>query len=111
VDPYRVGPSFWIRGATLSVGEKALLDLPIGKWVHFEIEAKVGADANGKWTLGVGLPGEAPRRFVDLATGSADFKDLTWVGWSSSATDTTVFYLDELEISSSRTKKRARPTR
>jgi hypothetical protein len=98
VDPYRIGPSIWIRDGKLTVGGSPLLDLPTGQWFHVEITAKVGADADGKWALTVALPGESPRRFPDLAVASPEFKNFTWTGWCSMATDKTAFYLDNLRI-------------
>ena len=98
VEPYRIGPSFWIRDGQLAVGGRPLLDLPVGPWFHVEITARVGSDADGKWNLTVVLPGESPRRFPDLAVASPDFKNLTWVGWCSMATDKTAFGLDNLQV-------------
>ena len=96
VEPYRIGPSFWIRNGNLTVSDRQLLELPTGQWFHVEITAKVGTATDGKWTLTVQLPGQEPKRFVDLAIVSADFKNCTWAGWCSMATDSTSFYLDNI---------------
>jgi hypothetical protein len=98
VNPYRVGPSLWIQGGKLTVGGRALLDLPSGQWAHVQITAKIGASGDGKWELAVELPGQQSRRFPDLALGSPEFKNLTWVGWCSMATDKATFYLDNVHI-------------
>jgi hypothetical protein len=98
VDPYRIGPSMWIQDGKLTVGGSPLMDLPAGQWFHVEITAKVGTAADGKWNLTVVLPGEQPRRFPDLAVASPEFKNFTWTGWCSMATDKTAFYLDNLRI-------------
>jgi hypothetical protein len=98
MDPFRIGPSVWFREGKLKVGGKDILALPEGQWVHLEITAKVGSDVDHKWRLTVTLPGAQPQTF-DFATLSPDFKNLTWVGWSSSATDKTVFYLDNIKLS------------
>jgi hypothetical protein len=98
VQPYRVGPSLWVQGGKLVVGGRELLSLPVGAWVHLEITAKVGKDADGSWTLVVALPGQAPLRFEGLRTGSPEFRNLTWAGWSSMATDRRVFYLDHIQL-------------
>ncbi len=51
---------------------------------------------DGKWRLQVTLPGGQPQSFeFDNGPG---FKNLTWVGWSSSATDKTAFYLDNIQL-------------
>jgi len=97
VNPYRVGPSFWVREGKLKVADQDVLALPVGQWFHVELSAGVGTEADGKWRLTVTLPGGQPQRF-DFATVNADFKNLTWLGWSSSANDKTVFYLDNIKI-------------
>ena len=63
VEPYRIGPSFWIRDGQLTVGDRALLDLPTGQWFHVEIVAHVGDSVDGKWELSVQIPGKALQRF------------------------------------------------
>ena len=98
VNPYRIGPSFWIQNGKLTVGGRPLLDLPTGPWFHVEIIAKVGTDADGQWNLTVQLPGEQPQRFPDLAVANPEFKNLTWAGWCSMATDKTAFYLDNIQM-------------
>ncbi len=98
VDPYRIGPSIWIRDGQLTVGGRPLLDLPVGQWFHVEITAKVGTATDGKWDLTVVLPGEQPRRFPGLAVANPDFKNFTWIGWCSMATDKAAFYLDNLRV-------------
>ncbi|MCY2992631.1 MAG: right-handed parallel beta-helix repeat-containing protein, partial [Planctomycetota bacterium] len=98
VQPYRIGPSIWIKDGKLSVGDRPLLDLPTGQWLHIEITAQVGASTDGKWNLSVQLPGQEPRRFADLAAGSPEFKNFTWAGWCSMATEKTAFYLDNVQV-------------
>jgi hypothetical protein len=98
LQPYRVGPTLWISGGKLQVGGQSVLDVPVDTWFHVEITAKVGADADGKWDLTVTLPGQEPKRFPGLSVGDPTFKNLTWVGWSSMATEKTVFYLDNIEL-------------
>jgi len=46
----------------------------------------------------VTLPGQRPKRFKGLNNGSKKFEKLTWVGFTSNATNKTVFYLDNLEL-------------
>lgn len=60
-----------------------------------------GAAASGKssshtWNLTVTLPGESPKTFSALRTGSNALERLTWLGFSSNATAATIFYLDNL---------------
>ncbi|MFV1967962.1 MAG: hypothetical protein ACC628_21265, partial [Pirellulaceae bacterium] len=96
--PYRVGPSIWFRGGKLFVGGKELAVLPLEEWIHVEVAATLGEQSTGTWDLTVTLPGEAPRRFEKLNNGSADWKKLTWLGIISNATESTVFYLDNLKL-------------
>ena len=58
----------------------------------------MGASADGKWDLSIQLPGQEPRRFVGLAVSSPKFKNLTWTGWCSMATQKTAFYLDNVQV-------------
>ncbi len=98
VQPYRVGPSITIENRRLHVNGQALLELPLSTWFQVEISAKVGKDADGTWTLVLSLPGQESKRFVGLKLGNPEFRNLTWAGWSSMATDTRVFYLDHIQI-------------
>ena len=96
--PYRVGPRLWVNGTKLQIASRALMDLPVGKWVHFEITAALANKDEGTWDLTVTLPGQPSRRFEDLKNGSSKFEKLTWVGFTSNATNKTIFYLDNLEL-------------
>ncbi len=96
--PYAVGPSLWIHGANLQVAGRTLMTLPTDRWIHFEITADLGENNSRSWDLAVTLPGEKPREFKGLKAGSNAFERLTWLGFVSNATDKTVFYLDNLEV-------------
>jgi hypothetical protein len=98
VQPYRVGPTFWIEGNQLRLGGQGVLELPVDEWFHVEVVAKVGDQADGQWSLTVTLPGQEPKVFADLAVGDPTFANLTWVGWSSMAQEKTVFYLDNVKL-------------
>jgi hypothetical protein len=97
-DPYRIGPSLWIRDGKLFAADHPPLDLPVGEWFHLEIIAQIGTDANGTWELIVERPGQPPQRISNLAVAHSDFKNLTWVGWCSTATEATAFYLDNIRL-------------
>ena len=103
--PYRVGPSVQLRGGAVHVGGRKLLDVPAGKFVRFEMSAGVGADCTGKWDLAVTVPGEKPRRFAGLPNGHPDWRELHWLGFSSTATGPTVLYLDSLALENSKAAK------
>ncbi len=94
--PYLVGPSLWVQQGSLQVGGKKLCDLPLQQWVHLELEAVLGEDCTGTWTLTVTLPGGKEQRFADLPFSSPGINQITWVGFISNATAKTVFDLDNL---------------
>jgi len=100
--PYRVGPSLSVRDGKLSASGKELLQLPTGKWVHFEVASGLGSESTGTWDLVVTLPGEEPKRFERLKNGSPEWKALHWLGFSSTAAKRTVFYLDNFELTNSK---------
>ncbi|MBI4585088.1 MAG: right-handed parallel beta-helix repeat-containing protein [Planctomycetes bacterium] len=96
--PYRVGPSLWVRNGRLSVAGKELMDLPAGEWFHFEVAAGLGSRSTGAWDLEVSQDGKEPRRFGGLKSPSPDWKTIQWLGFSSTAVEKTVFYLDNIEL-------------
>ena len=95
---YKVGPTFRVDKGKLLIAGKEVLDLPEGQWVGFEATAGLGSKADGTWRLRVTLPGQPPKEFAGLATGSPDWKTLQWLGFSSIATAQTVFYLDNIQV-------------
>jgi hypothetical protein len=97
--PYQVGPSLWINGAgDLAVGGKTLLKVPHSQWVRIQIECGLGKEATGTFTLIVTLPGQDPQPFAGLVFGSQSFRQLDWFGFVSNATETAVFYLDDVAL-------------
>jgi len=96
--PYGVGPSLSIDGTRLKVAGKTLLELPVDKWVHFEITAALGDGNGNNWDMAVTIPDSPAREFKALKAGNAKFNRLTWLGFSSNATKKTVFYLDNLKL-------------
>jgi len=96
--PYGVGPSLSIDGTKLKVTGKTLLELPIDKWVHFDITAALGDGNGSNWDMAVTMPDAPARKFEGLKAGNAKFNKLTWLGFSSNATKKTVFYLDNLKL-------------
>jgi hypothetical protein len=98
ISPYGVGPSFSIEGTQLKVAGKTLLQLPVDKWVHFEIAAGLGNGSRSTWDMAVTLPGRSPRKFKKLQNGNNKFNQLTWLGFTSNATKRTIFYLDNIKL-------------
>jgi len=102
--PYRVGPSLWLRGGKLLAAGKQLVELPNGAWVHLEITSGLGGQSTGTWDLAVTLPGAEPKVFRGLPHGSPDWRKLDWLGFSSTANEKTVYYLDNIELGNSTAK-------
>jgi len=98
ISPYGVGPSLSIEDMQLKVAGKTLLELPIDRWVHFEIVAGLGDGGRNTWDMTVTLPGQTLRQFKGLQNGNTRFKQLTWVGFTSNATQKTIFYLDNIKL-------------
>ena len=94
--PYLTGPQFTVRDGQLLLGG-GKLDLPTGFWVRFEITTTL-AEENGSWTLQVTLPDGSTRAFAEVPFASGQFQKLNWVGFTSLATEETVFYLDDFSL-------------
>ncbi|RMD75875.1 MAG: right-handed parallel beta-helix repeat-containing protein, partial [Lentisphaerae bacterium] len=93
---FRVGPRLQIAGGRLQFSGKTV-ELPPGRWIHFEISAHLGAVA-GNWDLTLAVPGEKLRHFAKLNNTHSSFRELDWIGFISNAKHKTVFYLDNIEI-------------
>ncbi len=97
---YNVGPTFHIRDLKLFIAGQKPIDLPDARWIHIEIAAALGPASTGTWSIAVTLPNEPPRKFDGLKC-SANWKELQWLGFSSTATDKAVYYLDNLVLKNS----------
>ena len=98
-EPYRVGPSIRIRpGGQVVANNKPLMNVPIGQWVRVTIEAPLGNQATGSYTLTVATPGAAPERFSGLAVGNPQWRTLRWLGFISLADAKTTIYLDDVKL-------------
>ena len=97
--PYRVGPSFTISENKLHLPGQQGVDIPVGKWLHFQISTNLGASSTGTWELKLTVDKEK-HLFEAMKNRDATWKELTWLGFSSTATEKTVFYLDNIELCS-----------
>ena len=61
--------------------------------------------STGTWQLTVDTTGNAPKRFADLPIQSKDWKTLDWLGWSSTSTERTRWYLDNLDVANLTSEK------
>lgn len=97
-DPYDGGPCLIVQhDGSLVVNGATLTTLPHQQWVHFEILCGTGAKANGRWQLTVRVAGQQPQTFANLVC-SPKFQQLTYIGFISLATDTSVFYVDNIVL-------------
>jgi hypothetical protein len=95
--PYRTGPTIYIEGdGTLKTGGTRIGQLPHGQWLKFEVACRLGADADGKWTLNVTLPDGTALKGSYTCT--KEFQSLDWLGFVSNATEKAAFYLDDLQL-------------
>ena len=101
VTPYpgNVGPMVSFDGPTgnLSVGGKVLGRIPVGQWVHVEVECALGKAAR-TFTLTIDVAGQAPQVFKDLACIGGEFGELHWLGFVSNATVGSVAYIDNVVV-------------
>ncbi len=95
--PYRVGPSLWIRDGKLTVGGRELCAVPDNIWNTIAIEGPIGRPGDG-WKLTVASEGHPPRTISDLPNGSPAYGHLTWIGFCSFSERAAGFFLDDLQI-------------
>jgi hypothetical protein len=97
--PHCIGPSvsFDAEGRVV-VGGKALAVLPLGAWAHIEIEAALGTSAPRTFTLAVTGPDGQRQSFAGLPFAGKDFRELHWLGFSSTAAADCVWYVDNLKV-------------
>jgi hypothetical protein len=97
-NPFRTGPSLNVGSdGWLVANDRRLLQLPTGQWIHFEVTCGLGEKACGNYDLLVQVSGTEARVFKDLPC-NPEFKALYWFGFVSDAVDSSVFYLDNVEI-------------
>ncbi len=97
--PRNVGPSVrFDRGGKVGVGGRTIATIPSRRWVHVEIEARLGKGAPRTFKLTLTPAGEPSGVFDGLPMAGAEFTELHWLGFSSTAAEDTAFFLDNLKI-------------
>ena len=95
------GPMFQVAGdGALTAGGQTVLRLPAGQWVHLEMTAKLGEQADGTFTLTARRADGTTLAAADLRY-SSDFRRFDWLGFVSVKEDTGVFYLDNVSVAPS----------
>jgi hypothetical protein len=100
VYPGNVGPSVTFDAPTgnVTAGGKVVTQVPVGQWVHVEIEGVLAQGAPRTYKLTIVAPDQPPQVFKDLAYSGPDFSELHWLGFVSNATVDSFFYLDNIVI-------------
>ncbi len=97
--PQNIGPSLRFEGnGNVSAGGRLLATVPSRQWIHVEIQAPLGKSAARVFRLTLRPEGKQPKTFEALPMSGQDFRELQWLGFSSTAEADTAFYLDNLRI-------------
>ena len=97
--PHNVGPSVrFDEHGTITASGRTLATVPLGQWVHVEIEAALGKNASRQFKVTLTPPTGPAQVFADLLISGKEFRELQWLGFSSTAAADTVFCLDNLKL-------------
>ncbi len=94
--PYLTGPSVRFENGVVMARDRNLMQVPINEWIGVHMLGSLG-QADSQWELRITLPDGASREFKSLPC-DPGWKQARWVGFSSTATTDTRFYLDELRM-------------
>jgi hypothetical protein len=94
--PYRTGPSAIFVNRTLLTRGQKLCAVPENAWFLVEMAAPHG-QADARWEIRITLPDGSCREFKELAC-DPSWKETRWMGFSSGATTSTSYQLDDLEL-------------
>jgi hypothetical protein len=99
-NPYKVGPRFRVSKGKVLLDGRESVDVPVNQWAHYEIVTHIGGQSNGTWGLSVTLPDGTKKVSNELKFVHADWRSLTWFGFTSPAksADKTTYFLDDMEI-------------
>ncbi len=96
--PYLVGPTVTVApDGTVTASGRAVGRMPLGEWVRVEIAIALGEGTPGTYQLtlrGPGLAAEAR----DLPYSNSGFREVHWLGISSSSDAASTFYIDNLRL-------------
>lgn len=106
--PYRIGPSVWIEDGRLRAAGREL-ELPHpDRWTMLEIEAGLGEQSDGRWSLRVrqiepgGEAGEPLAEWRDLPVSHEDWRRLDWIGFVSQSSGDTDIWIDDVRLDNDR---------
>lgn len=102
--PYREGVTLqWTSDGSLLASGKKLVQSPLGRWCHLEIEIDQGkadlpAAASRTYRLTVTVAGGKTQAFEQLPYANAEFRRLTWFGFSLTGKPGAVLYVDNVRL-------------
>ncbi|MHB8969382.1 MAG: right-handed parallel beta-helix repeat-containing protein [Pirellulaceae bacterium] len=97
--PHNMGPNLRVDAAgQIFVGGKQLATIPANQWVHVSIEGPVGKTAAQRYQVTLTTSDAEPRVWRDFPYAGDAFRELHWLGFSSTAATDTAFYLDNIKI-------------
>lgn len=97
--PYQIGPVFSVRNSVIKVGDKTVTSLQPLTWIHLEIEAVIGENVGGDFSITVTPEGGTPQRFDGLRAPKGALKELAWAGFISPGTVQAKAWIDNIRIS------------
>jgi hypothetical protein len=101
---YREGPSLQLSAdGTLSAAGRVLGRLPVGKWLHFDVQLDLGQPGIATqppktFRLEVTPAGQPAQVFPAVPYLHPNFTRLTWIGLCTSGAPGSVFYVDNLRV-------------
>lgn len=97
-NPYLKGPSLYFENESIMEHRgKKKVAFPADTWARVEIMTTLGEKAPGKWTLKITPEGQPTQEFKDLPC-DAEWNELAWLGFVSTATEKVAFWLDDLKV-------------
>ncbi|OGV57230.1 MAG: hypothetical protein A2283_21120 [Lentisphaerae bacterium RIFOXYA12_FULL_48_11] len=94
-----IGPSVRFDGnGNVTAGGKKLATVPVGNWLHVEIEVCLGKNAPRTCKLTLFPAGGVAEIFADLSISGKDFSELHWLGFISTVSADTSVYFDNMVL-------------
>jgi hypothetical protein len=96
---YRDGPSIVLRpDGTLVASGKTLTKCPLGKWIHLDVRVGLSPSAQGSYRVAVAQPDGKEQVFEAIPFVHAEFRQIGWLGFSSSGEPGGVFLVDNVRL-------------
>ncbi len=105
---YATGPCLWFRGGKvfartrvadgkggLVPGERPVAEIPADAWARVTVRAGVGSRDTRTWSVTIERDGASAVTASDLPLASDAFRAMEWLGFCSTATRNTAYYLDD----------------